>query len=73
MSIEQFIEQYRLANPSATYGDIADVLGLSRPFLSQILNRHREPGREVCERIYLMTGGAVTLESWMARSNPTAA
>lgn len=72
MDIERYIAQYRLANPGATHGDIADLLGISRPYLSQILNRHREPERKVCERIYVVTGGAITLESWMFRANPAA-
>lgn len=68
MTIEEYVEQFRIANPAAKNECIARSVGISRPYLSQILAGKREPGGDTMKSIFLRTGGAVTMESWVYRS-----
>ncbi|MCR9276218.1 MULTISPECIES: hypothetical protein [unclassified Mameliella] len=71
MNIEQYVEQYRAGNPKAKLAEIAQHLGLSQPYLSQILTQARDPGRKTMQTIYLRSGGSVTMESWLKRPAPS--
>jgi len=46
--------------------DLADRLGISQAFLSQLLNGRRTPSLELAVRIERLTGGAVPAASWVA-------
>lgn len=44
----------------------ADLLGLSRSYLSEILSEKKPPGRKAMHKIADVTGGAVPLDAWYA-------
>ena len=46
----------------------ADRLGVSRGFLSDLLNGKRRPGLDLAARIERETGGAVKAVSWVAET-----
>lgn len=71
MNIDDYVEQYRAGNPKAKLAEIAKHLGVSQPYLSQILTHAREPGRKTMQAIYLRSGGTVTMESWLKRPAPS--
>jgi DNA-binding transcriptional regulator YdaS (Cro superfamily) len=49
-------------------GSFAVRLGVSGPFLSQIISGHRRPSLDLAVRIARLTGGAVPVESWVPES-----
>lgn len=46
--------------------EFASRIGVSEPFLSQLLKGTRRPSFKVMQRIASETGGAVPLEAWAA-------
>lgn len=50
-------------------GVIAAKLGISRPFLNQLLNFQREPSRPTMRLIEEKSGGKITQVSWFEREN----
>lgn len=65
----QTLEQYIAANRAGrTQAEIAAEFGIAPCYLSQILNRRREPGRKAQLAIFRATGGAVTPDSWLVRA-----
>jgi transcriptional regulator with XRE-family HTH domain len=43
----------------------AERLGVSRSYLSDVLNGNRRPSLDLAVRIARLTGGAVPVESWV--------
>lgn len=66
-TLEQYIAEHM---PGATHQQVADSLGVSRPFLTQILNRSRYPSRLMQARINAATGGEVSPNSWLVPLSP---
>jgi DNA-binding transcriptional regulator LsrR (DeoR family) len=64
------IDEYCAINPGVSQDEIARDLGISRPYLNQILNHTREPGGRTMMRIMVMTGGVVSMDSWAMRRRP---
>lgn len=50
----------------------ADRLGISRPYLSDILNGNKVPSLELAARIERATDGAVMAASWVPTPTPGA-
>lgn len=68
MTIDEFMEE----RPGQSQSVVAAELGISRPFLNQLLNFQREPSRPTMRRIEENSGGKVTQASWFQRQNPDA-
>lgn len=56
--------------PGVSQGVVAAELGISRPFLNQLLNFQREPSRPTMRLIEEKSGGKITQVSWFERKNP---
>lgn len=64
LTINEWVEQARAAGRIKTNSDAAELLGISKTYLSLILSGKRLPGRATMEIIEARTGGAVTFQSW---------
>lgn len=51
---------------------LAELLGVSRGYMSDLANGNKKPSLEIAMRIHLATGGAVTLESWFSEDEISA-
>lgn len=67
LTIDEYCRVWQAANPGAKQGELARHLGISRPYLSQILAFRKEPNWPLIRRIASMTGGAVQPDSWLRR------
>lgn len=56
-----------------TQADFAGALGISAPYLSQILKGERLPGWELMQKIEKTTDQAVSLDAWRNPSSEDAA
>ena len=45
--------------------DLAEVFGISQPYLSSLLTRNKRPSLELAVRIEQITNGAVPVASWV--------
>ncbi|OOY20862.1 hypothetical protein BMI86_10165 [Thioclava sp. DLFJ5-1] len=57
-----------LRDSGTTQSKMARVLGISRPYMSQLVGGTRRPGREVAIAIETATNGAVPVKSWAAET-----
>lgn len=51
---------------------LAERLGVSRGYMSDLANGNKKPSLEIAMRIHLATGGEVTLESWFSEDEISA-
>lgn len=58
------LKTYIKSQPSRTMAEVADDLGVSRPFLYGLLDGSRQPSLDVAQRIDAATGGQVPITSW---------
>jgi transcriptional regulator with XRE-family HTH domain len=59
----QNIKTY-MAKNGLTHEEMADRIGISRSFLTQIVNQTRFPSRKVMNKIAEVTGGHVPPAAW---------
>ncbi len=52
------------AFPGRTYGEWAEIFGVSRPHLHALLSGDRQPSLSVAQRIATATDGRVPLTAW---------
>lgn len=57
-----------LSSQNITQAAFADMLGISRGYLSEILSGEKTPGLELAVRIETATEGQVTARSWIVPS-----
>lgn len=50
--------------------EFAKVIGISAPYLSQILNGEKRPSLDLAFRIEAATGGNVPASSWVSHDTP---
>lgn len=58
------LAQYIASRPGRTNAEWADALGVSRPYLHELLNGRRQPSLATAQRIAAATGGAVSITTW---------
>lgn len=46
---------------------VADALGVSRGYFSDLVNGNKKPSLEMALRIQLMTGGVIGLQEWFSK------
>lgn len=63
--LRSFLAQHKM-RPS----ELAEVVGTSRGYIHDILNRRRRPGLEVATRIERATGGEVPASTWVEDADP---
>lgn len=52
--------------------ELADELGISRGYMSELASGDKSPGRELAVKIERITGGAVPVASWGEAKSPAA-
>ncbi|WP_408033810.1 helix-turn-helix domain-containing protein [Thalassovita litoralis] len=60
MNISTYVER----RPELSHREIAAQLGISRPFLTQLLNGSRGPSRATILHIEKASGGEIDVASW---------
>lgn len=65
MTLKEYIDQNSIPHLKRQK-QWAEFLGIPAPYLSDILNGKRTPGREVMERIYFATDRAVKPETFFS-------
>jgi transcriptional regulator with XRE-family HTH domain len=53
--------------------ELADELGISRGYMSELANGDKSPGRELAVKIERVTRGAVPVASWSDTASPSGA
>ena len=61
------LQHYAASRGELTQGELARELGISRPYLNQLLNGRR-PGAETIARIAKATQGAVPPQVWFVEA-----
>jgi len=60
----EHLAQHITAYPGRTYGEWAEIFGVSRPHLHALLNGERQPSLSVAQRIAAATEGQVPVTAW---------
>jgi DNA-binding XRE family transcriptional regulator len=61
-----------LATTGTRQSDLAEKVGVSRPYMSQLVGGTKMPGLELAIKIEAATDGAVTVRSWLkSQRRPT--
>lgn len=58
------LKSYISSQPAASMGKVAKQIGVSRPYLYDLLGGTRHPSFAVAKRIEEATGGKVPIGSW---------
>jgi transcriptional regulator with XRE-family HTH domain len=61
------------AETAKTHAELAEEIGLSRSYVTEILSGTRRPGRKAIEKIADATNGAVPAQSWFDETETSAA
>lgn len=62
-----------IAGTGSTRSSFAERIGISAPYLTQILNGDKRPSLDVAFRIEAATGGDVPACEWVTNTNETGA
>jgi transcriptional regulator with XRE-family HTH domain len=60
-----------LTKKNISQEDFARSIGLSQPYISQLVNSERLPSLKVASKIETLTKGSVLATDWIADSNKT--
>ena len=64
MNLKEYIEENRMSQE-----DFARAVGLSQPYISQLVSRDRIPSLKVAIKIETFTHGKVLTTDWIANRN----
>lgn len=62
------LAEYIAASPTRSQQEWAELFGISRSYLSEILSGQKTPGRKAIQKIATATGGAVGPAAWFTVS-----
>lgn len=71
MTLDEYVELY-LTRPKAKKREVAEQIGVSDAYLSQMLSGIRQPSYAAMLKIELRTGGVVSVDSWSRRKQASA-
>lgn len=58
------LAQHIAQRPGRTFGEWAEIFGISRPYLHGLLNGERQPSLATAQRIAAATSGDVAITAW---------